>query len=215
MLLRLRSGFTALELIVVLVVLAGLIAAFLMYEHDRQEWQATQFALNLPGIAYDVECWPNLNVYEKGERVIMNCLVTNKGAGPDFVWADKAFMLSIVDTSDEDPGYPVPPETVELKAASGVRQDGRTPSDPIARQTPTPLPRGSSILLQFDVGPAQGAGFKGKILIDQGIGGLPKNNYDLRDPSIERLIDWRYLLSHLVEYEVRLADRETESGLGK
>lgn len=199
-----KSGLTLVEVAVVTVIVIGLFIAVLLPLHrKRVQAERNDYALNFPGRVYRFTCRPAKDSFHEGELITLDCSVIDYMIFPvDYIWGYQLFMLSTDEATTETPGYPVPPDAINVPRAGTIvdrngRERGTPPKGGFTRLNPW-----ERIKFTVTVGPAEGKGFKGKAMLDQGIGGFPGDRYDLRDPEQKQLIDDRFLLSNEFQYEV-------------
>ena len=200
-----KFGLTLIELIIVAVVIALLIAVVSPFVRRRVQAHRNLFALNVPGRFCSVVCRPPKECFQEGELVTLVCDISNTAWYPlDYRWClgGRVFMLSTEQPPTEDPGYPVPPETIKVSRAEAIildnsgRQCGVPPEHGDIRLNPS-----ETIRFTIRVGAARGHGFKGKVMAECA-GGIPGSTYDLTDPVQAQIIDDRYFLSNEFQYRI-------------
>lgn len=205
---RYLRGFTRIEFALVLLILIPLFAVGYLFVGSRMQSQRNYEALEYPGKTYAAACSPSANVYSPGESVVLDITITNDSPHRvDMLWPDRFFLLTTDPNPPPNPGYPAPPISIpadNLKNVAIVNKSGLPVRDAESYKE-IRLDPGESIAFNLDLGPAQGSGFQGKLLIEFPVYGIPGDAYDIRDPNQTFLHDGRSLITRSFAYKVTTA----------
>lgn len=197
-----RNGLTWVELIIATVVIAAVIAIIAPLIANRVQRSRNQRAWATPAQYFSVACSPVQESVEAGDPITIICDVSNVSTVPlDYQWGDRAFMLSTDQGAGRNPGYPVPPASIDIGNTRVVLDREGNPTKITLHEGGVRLNPGDLVRYTIEVGKARGKGFKGRIMVEY-IGGAFGDAYDLRDPKQAPLIDDRYLISNEIHYDV-------------